>query len=72
MFLKEVFSQRLKETRIKNGEKQYQLADYLGINKSRVSEMEKGLATTSFDKLVMICEHYNISADYLLGLKDEP
>lgn len=72
MFSKELFGQRLKEICIKNGEKQYQLAEYLELNKSRVSEMEKGAAATTFDKLVMICEHYRVSSDYLLGLKDEP
>ena len=72
MFSKEVFGQRLKEVRQKNGEKQYELAEYLGLNKSRVSEMEKGLVGTTFEKLFMICEHYGVSSDYLLGLKDEP
>ena len=24
-----------------------------------------------FEKLVLICEHYRVSSDYLLGLKDE-
>ena len=34
--------------------------------------MEKGRRTTTLDKLVQLAQHYNISADYLLGLTDEP
>ena len=31
-----------------------------------------GRRTTSFENLASICTHYNVSADYLLGLIDEP
>ena len=72
MFSKELFGQRLKETRQKNGERQYKLAEFLGLSKSRISEMEKGIVGTTMERLAMICEHYQVSADYLLGLKDEP
>ena len=34
-------------------------------------ETQKDKAST-FAKLALLCEHYNISADYLLGLTDEP
>ena len=34
--------------------------------------MENGRKTTTFEKLTIICKHYNVSADYLLGLIDEP
>ena len=42
------------------------------IAKSRVSEMECGKKTTTAEKIALICEHYNISSDYLLGLTDDP
>ena len=31
-----------------------------------------GRATTSAERIALICQHYNISADYLLGLTDDP
>ena len=34
--------------------------------------MENGRKASTFAKLALLCEHYNISADYLLGLTDEP
>lgn len=72
MFSKELFGSRLKETRTKNKETQEMLGDVLGISKSRISEMESSINTTTAEKIALICEHYQISSDYLLGLTDDP
>ena len=72
MFSKEIFGQRLKEVRKKNRETQDDLALVLDVGKSHVSEMERGNRTTTAEKIALICEHYRISADYLLGLSDDP
>ena len=71
MFSKELFGQRLKECRKKAGETQAQLSEVLSINKSRVCAMEKGINTTTAEKIALICEHYQVSSDYLLGLTDD-
>ena len=71
MFRKEIFAQRLLETRKKNGETQEQLARFLGVGKSQISEIENGNTFTTLEKLVLICEHYKVSSDYLLGLSDD-
>ena len=72
MFSKEIFGQRLKEVRKKNRETQDDLALVLDVGKSHVSEMERGNRTTTAEKIALICEHYRVSADYLLGLSDDP
>ena len=72
MFSKELFGQRLKELRITAGETQSQLGEVLSVYKSRISDMENGVNTTTAEKIALICEHYHISADYLLGLVDGP
>lgn len=72
MFSKELFGQRLKELRITAGETQAQLGEVLSVYKSRISDMENGVNTTTAEKIALICEHYRISADYLLGLVDGP
>lgn len=72
MFSREEFGKRVKEARQKSGETQTDLGLYLGVKKSQVSELENGNTSTTVEKVAMICEHYKISADYLLGLKDEP
>lgn len=72
MFSREIFGQRLLEIRKQNQETQPDLARLLEISKSRISEMENGKNTTTIENLFKICEHYKVSADYLLGLSDDP
>ena len=72
MFSKELFGQRLFEIRKQSGETQSDLAKIIDTKKSQISEMENGKKTTTAEKIALICEHYRISADYLLGLTDDP
>ena len=72
MYTKELFGHRLKLVRKGAKEKQEDLAEILGIKKSQVSEIENGNNSTTVEKVALICEHYQVSADYLLGLTDEP
>ena len=71
MFQIEKFGKRLRKLRTDAKENQKVIADLLGISITQISEMENGKTTTSFERLVMLCEHYQVSADYLLGLTDE-
>ena len=72
MFSTEEFGQRLRIARKACGEKQEDLGSFLGVGKSQVSELERGSASTTLEKLSLICQRHHISADYLLGLTDEP
>ena len=72
MFSKEIFGQRLKAIRKEKKETQDDLALILDVGKSHISEMERGNRTTTAEKIALICEHYRVSADYLLGLSDDP
>ena len=44
------------------------------IHKSQqgYNHIETGRAELKIDDLVILCRHYNLSADYLIGLIDEP
>lgn len=72
MFSKESFGQRISQLRKEHNETQPTLAELLGVGKSQISEIENGNHTTSAERIVLICEHYHVSADYLLGLTDNP
>ena len=72
MFSKELFGQRLLEVRKLNHETQPDLSALLDVSRSRISEMENGKNTTTLENFALICEHYKVSADYLLGLSDDP
>ena len=71
MFDRDVFRTRLRELRKQAGESQAQLAKVIGVSTNQVSEMEKGTKTTTLERFYSICAHYNVSADYLLGLREE-
>ena len=72
MLHKEIFAIRVKKIRKAHGEQQKELAEAIGATQATISDIENGRKATSFDRLAEICKHYNVSADYLLGLIDEP
>lgn len=72
MFSKKVFGERLRLLRRQNHENQKKLADLLNVGQTQISDMESGKKTTTIEKLAVICDHYNVSADYLLGRSEEP
>ena len=72
MFSKQLFAQRLTEVRKLHNEKQGDLGEVIGVKQNAISEMECARKTTTAEKIAKICLHYHISADYLLGLSDDP
>ena len=63
-----LFSQRLKEARIKNGLTQEQLAKEVGYNKSAICDWETRGKEPNFDILLKLVKILNVSADYLIGV----
>ena len=72
MLHKDIFCMRVKKLRKSRNEQQKDLAEAIGTTQAAISDIENGRRATSFDKLAAICMHYNVSADYLLGLIDDP
>ena len=72
MFSKKIFGERIHELRKNAGETQKFLGELIGVKKGQISGIEKGHATTSAERIALICQHYGVSADYLLGLTDDP
>ncbi len=70
--MKKIFGARLKELRIRNDEMQADLAEILQVDKSMISLWENGKNFPEVKKLIDIAYHYEVSVDYLLGLKDIP
>lgn len=66
-----IFAERLRKVRTEAKESREALAAFLRVSVSQISEMENGRKGTTLEKLVVICRHYKVSADYLLGLTDE-
>ena len=55
--------------RIDNDVEQKELAELLGITQSAYSKYEKRRCKLSIEDLIKLCKFYNVSADYILGLK---
>lgn len=68
--LKETVGKKLKERREQLGMTQRQVAAALGIAQPIYQRFEKGIFECSYSQLYSICKLYDISADYLLGLKE--
>lgn len=64
------FSDILKEFLENNDLTQTEFAKIVGIKQSQVSEWLKGKAKPGYDLLKKIALAFDISADYLLGLKE--
>ena len=72
MFAREKFGLRLLILRKQRKLSQGSIAELLGVSSAQVSDMENGKRGTTLDKLVALCEYYHVSADYLLGITDDP
>lgn len=62
---------KIKELRNAKKMTQEQLATRLGLVKGSISAYEQGTKYPSLEVLVNLCQIFNVSADYLLGLSDD-
>lgn len=63
----EVFADLLKERKVN----QTELAKALHVSKQAITNLKTGLNYPSLDLLCAIAKYFDVSTDYLLGLKDE-
>lgn len=66
----EIFSERLAELRQQHNETSRDLARALDVSFSAISNYQLGKRTPDIIFLQKVARHYNVSADYLLGLSD--
>lgn len=68
----ELFAYRVKKLRKQRKLSQKELGDAIGLTPKSISTIESGLRTTTIEKLILLAKFFDVSTDYLLGLKDEP
>lgn len=66
-----MFCKRLEGLRISYNLTQKQLADKLGVTKQTVSNWENDNILPSIETLMRICQFFNVSTDYVLGLDNK-
>ena len=65
-----VFCERLKTLRIEKKMSQPELAKLVGVSKGMISFWENGINEPTISNLVKLCQIFEISSDYLLGIED--
>lgn len=66
------YYKRIKEIREDRDIKQREIAEILQTDQSYYSKYERGLHPMTAEQIIILCKYYNLSADYLLGIIDEP
>ena len=72
MLDKKIMWQRLFAVREAKGVSRKDLAEFLKVTKTQISDIENGKSGTNLDRFYQLCEFYQVSADYLLGITDDP
>ena len=65
-----VIGERLAEIRKDHGDTQQDLADKLNVSKFTISNWEQEKSEPYHSLLVKICQIYDVSSDYLLGISN--
>ena len=66
-----IIGERIKELREQAKEKQWELGEMIFSSQTAISLYENGRIKPNVDTIAAIAKHYNVSADYLLGLTDK-
>ena len=72
MFDKKLMGQRLSAIRESKGISRKEVTELLKVTRTQVSDIENGKSGTNLDRFYQLCEFYQVSADYLLGITDDP
>lgn len=65
-----IIADRIKEIRLENKLSQAKFGEKLLVSQDTVSLWEKNKALPNTEYIILICQIFEVSADYLLGLID--
>lgn len=72
MDVENLFAERVYQLRVQRRMTQKELGEAIGLTHKSISTIESGLRKTTIDRLILLAKFFDVSTDYLLGLKDEP
>ena len=64
------FADRLKELRIEKKVSQQLLGEKIGYTQAGIAKWEAGTRSPNIDALIALATYFDVSVDYLVGLKD--
>ena len=65
------FNEKLKLIRIEQGYTQKNVYTYLQVSPNCYASWEQGRTQPSIEMIIKLCNFFNITSDYLIGLTDE-
>lgn len=66
------YRRRLRELREDRDYTQSRIGEVLGKSQQGYNHIEAGRAELKIDDLIKLCQFYDLSADYIIGLVNEP
>ena len=66
------YRRRLREIREDRDLTQKQIAEILQKSQQGYSHIENGRAELKIEDLILLCDFYHLSADYVIGRTDDP
>jgi transcriptional regulator with XRE-family HTH domain len=66
--MKLVYIKRIRDLREDNDKTQQEIADVLGTSQTMYARYERGANELPIRHLIKLCQYYNVSADYVLGI----
>jgi len=66
------FGERIKRLRIEKGLMMKEVAEAVDITAPSITMYESGQRHPEYKTLIKLCKLFDVSADYLLGLSDDP
>lgn len=66
------FKEHLRSIRKNHGTTQRQVAEGIAVTERNYQYYESGEREPSMTTIIALCQYFAVSADYLLGLSDDP
>ena len=69
--MEKIYVKRIRDLREDGDLTQQEIADILGTSQTMYARYERGANELPIHHLITLCEYYNVSSDYILGLSDK-
>ena len=70
--MKAAYMKRMRDLREDHDKTQQEIADVLGTSQTMYARYERGANELPLRHLLVLCQYYRVSADYILGLTSDP
>ena len=67
-----VYIKMLRDRREDHDKTQQEIAEILGTSQTMYARYERGANELPLHHLITLCRYYRVSADYILGLAEDP